>query len=95
MLVRVDVRANLCPAKAELTNATLELARGEIGILQRNCPETGEARRIRPHDFGDVIVEQAGKVERVRRFCPIAEHDRHGGKDLHGDAGLVHFFETT
>src|ERR1041385_4696338 len=94
MWVRVDGRADLGAAKTELSHATLELARGEVGILQRDRPEAAETIWIRAHDFGDVIVEPSGKVQRVRRFCPIAEHDRHGGKDLHGDAGSTHFFDA-
>ena len=78
-----QVGADLRAAQSKFADATLEFARGEIGILQRNCRQAGETRRIRPHDFSDVIVEPTRKIERVRRFRPIAEHDRHRRQHLH------------
>ena len=95
MLIRVNVRADLRAAQAELAHASLELARGKIGILERNCRQAGEPCRVRADDFCNVVVQPPREIESVARFCPIAEHDRHRGKDLHGDAGLVHFFEAT
>jgi hypothetical protein len=34
-------------------------------------------------DFGEVVVEQPGEVERVPRLGPVAEHDRDGREHLH------------
>ena len=94
MLVRIDVGADLRAAQAQLAHATLQFTRGEIGILQWDRRETGEASGIRAHDFRDVIVEAPGKIERVGGFRPIAEHDGHRREHLHGDAGPIHFFEA-
>ena len=90
MFVGIDVGADLRATQAEFADATLQFARGEIRILQRNCRQPGEARRMRADDLGDVIVQPAGKIERVRRFRPIAEHHRHRRKHLHGNAGAIH-----
>ena len=61
MLVRIHVRADLHAAQTELADATLQFARRQLGILQRNCAQPGKTRRMRAHDLGDVIVEVGGK----------------------------------
>ena len=78
----------------ELAHAALKLARGQIRVLQRNSTQAGEARRMRAHDLGDVIVEPAGKIEPIRRLRPIAEHHRDGRKHLHRDACAITFFQS-
>ena len=80
-------------AQTELAHAALQLARRQGRILQGDRAQTGEARRMRPHDLGDVIIESAGKIESVRRLRPVAEHHRDGRKHLHRDAGAVAFLQ--
>ena len=46
--VRVDVRADLDPAQTKLAHATLQLARRQFRILQRNRAEPGKTRRDAP-----------------------------------------------
>ena len=74
----VDVRADLRAAQAQITHAPFQLARRKIDILHRNRGQSGESLWMIAHDFGDVIVQPARKIERVGRFRPIAEHHRHG-----------------
>jgi len=94
VLVRIDVGADLCSAQTQLTHASLQLLGRKIGILQRDRPEPCETGRIFPNDLGDVIVQPAGKIERVGRFRPIAEHHRHGGEDLHRHSGPLAVFDS-
>ena len=56
MIVWIDMRADLNAMQAELAHATVQFLRGKVYILQRNCPETDKALRIRANDFGDVVV---------------------------------------
>ena len=95
MLVRIDVRADLRAAQTQ--------ARGRIAPVRRaarsgSCigivPRPANRCRMFAHDFGDVIVQPARKIERVRRFRPIAEHHRHGRKHLHRNAVAVAFFDA-
>ena len=65
MLVRIDVRADLRAAQAELANASLQFARRQFRILQRNCRKPRESCRMFSNDFGDVIV-RAGAKDRAR-----------------------------
>ena len=62
---------------SEAIEAALKLARGQIDILHRDGGETGESFRVSTHNLSDVIVKPARKIERIVRFCPIAEHYRH------------------
>ena len=48
---------------------------------------------MRAHHFREVIVQQPGKIERVGRFRPIAEHHRDGREHLDGDAGAIAFLD--
>src|SRR5205823_1345668 len=56
MIVWIDMRADLNAMQAELVHATVQFLRGKVYILQRNCPKTDKALRIRANDFGDVVV---------------------------------------
>jgi hypothetical protein len=56
MFVWIDMCADFDATQTELTQATFELLRGEIDILQRDRPETYEAIWIFPDNFCDVIV---------------------------------------
>src|SRR4051812_16851538 len=72
MFISVEMGANLRAAQTEFADATLQFARGEVGILQWNCRQTGEASGIGGHHLSNMIVKAFGKVESVRRFRPIA-----------------------
>ena len=68
--VCVDMRADLRPAQAQLTDAAFQLARRQIRILHRDRRQARESLRMIAHDFGDVIVQPAGQVERIGRLSP-------------------------
>ena len=87
----VDVRADLDTREPELPHAALELPNREVGALHRDRSETGETRRVRGHDPGDVVVQAPREVERRSRLRPVAEHDRHRRENLHVDARRVAF----
>ena len=87
----VDVRADLDTREPELPHAALELPDRQVGALHRDRSETGEARRVRGHDPGDVVVQAPREVERRIRLRPVAEHDRHRRENLHVDARRVAF----
>ncbi len=93
--VRVDVRTDLRAAQSQFANTTFQLARRQIGILHRNRRQARESLRMIAHDFGDVIVQPPGKIERVRRLRPIAEHHRHGREHLHGNAVAITLLDAT
>ena len=79
------------PGEPELPHAALELADREVGALHRERAEAREARRVRGHDPGDVVVQAPREVERRVRLRPVAEHDRHRREHLHVDARRVAF----
>ncbi len=95
MLVRIDVRADLRAAQAEVADTALQFARRQIGILQRDRGQAGETRRMLAHDFGDVIIQAAREIERIGRLRPIAEHHRHGREHLHRNAGAIAFLDAS
>ncbi len=90
----VHVRADLRAAQSQFADATFQFLRRQIRILQRDRRQAGESLRMVAHDFGDVIVQSPGKIERVGRFRPITEHHRHGRKHLHGNFFAIHFFDA-
>ena len=94
MLIRVNVRPNLRSAQPQFTDGPFQLARRQLWILQRDCRQAGEPRRMITDNFGHVIIEMARKIERIGWFRPIAEHHRHGGKHLHRHANAVTFLNA-
>ena len=56
MRICIHMRANLCAAQPEFSNAPLEFACCQIGILHGNSGKTSEVLRIFSNDFGNVIV---------------------------------------
>src|SRR6266566_3970493 len=93
--IRIDVGADLYTAQPQLTNAALQFARREIGILQRDRPQARESLRVISDDSSDVIIQPARKIERVGWLRPIAEHHRHGRKHLHRNSRVVALLDAT
>ena len=87
----VDVRADLDTLEPELPDAALELPDREVGALHRDGSQTGETRRVRARDPGDVVVQAPREIERHLRVRPVAEHDRNCREHLHVDARGVAF----
>src|SRR2546427_5919808 len=70
----VDVRANLCPAQSQLTNATFQLFSRQIRILKRDRRQASESFPVVPDYAGDVIIQPPRKIKCIVRFRPITEH---------------------
>src|SRR6476469_10471617 len=56
MRICVHVRSHLRAAQPEFADAPLQFACREVGILNWDSSETGEARRMIANDFGDVVI---------------------------------------
>jgi hypothetical protein len=91
----IDVGADLHTAQPQLTDASLQFARRQIGILQRDRPQARESLRMIADHSGDVIIQPARKIERVGWLRPIAEHHRHGGKHLHRNSRVIALLYAT
>jgi hypothetical protein len=44
-------------------------------------------------NFRDVVIQPAGKIECVRRLCPITEHYWHRREHLHRDIRAIHLLQ--
>ena len=95
MRVCIDMGADLCPAQAQLTNATFQFAGRQIRILHGDGRQSREPLWMIADDFGDVIVQPARKVERVGWLRPITEHDRDGRKHLQRNSVAVALLDAT
>ena len=85
-----DVRADLHAREAQVADAAGQFLDGEIGRLQGQRAQAQELAPIPGARIGELIVEEAGDVERLPGLRdPVTEHDRHGGEHLHADLGLV------
>ncbi len=93
-LADADVAADLDAAQAFGGDA-LELARGEVGILQRDRAQAHEAARMALHARGDVGVEEAAELERVGRRRAVREEHRHGREHLNVDAVPIHVAQAS
>src|SRR6266568_1125881 len=94
MRVRIDMRSDLRTAHSQLTNASFQLACGEVGILHWNGRKARESLWMITDDPGHVVVKSPRKIEGIGWFCPIAEHHRHSGEHLHGNAVALAFLDT-
>jgi hypothetical protein len=94
MIVRIDVRPDLNAAQPKFADATRQLLRGKIDILQWECAQTSKSFRMRANHFGNVIIENATKFERIGRLRPIAEHDRNSRQRLHRNTTRIHFLDA-
>src|SRR5512144_393700 len=94
MLVSVHVRSNLNAMQREFAPATFQFGRSQIRILQGDGSQPNEMFRMIANYRGDMIVQDPAEIESIARFSPITEHDRHGGKHLHGDLGAFHVFDA-
>ena len=90
----VDVAADLDARQVQLLHATLQLLHGERGILHRNGPQPDETVGELGAHTGDVIVENARKVQRIGGLRAVAEHDRDGREHLHVHTGPVTVGQT-
>ena len=57
VLVRVDMRSDLCAAQAQVADATFQLTRGPVRVLQGKGGQADKAFRMFANDFGDVVVQ--------------------------------------
>ena len=82
-------RPDLDPAQAEPCGALLELADGELRVLQGDRPQADQPAGVRTCEGGDPLVglpdECGGHV-----FIRPRVVQRHGRDELDVDPGLVH-----
>src|SRR4029077_17752387 len=92
--ISIHVRSDLRAAQPELPDAAFQFGGRELRILHWNSSKTGEASRMIANLLRDVVVQSPGKIERISRFCPVAEHHRNCGKDLHRDILTINLFHS-
>ena len=91
----VHVAADLNTGEPELPDAPFEFGDGEARRLERHGAEASEAPGMRGDGGRDVVVEEAGELERVRGLGPVAEHDGHGREYLNPHAVAVARLKTS
>jgi hypothetical protein len=78
----VDVGADLHAGEAKLSHAAFQLLDRELRGVHGDRAKPGESHRMGAADRGDMVVEPAGKLERVLGPGPVAEHDGDSAEDL-------------
>src|SRR5438045_8461215 len=77
MRVWIHVRADLCAAQAQLTDASFQFACSQIPILHWDCRQACASLRMITNIPGTVVVYSPDKVQPISGFRTVAKHNRH------------------
>ena len=73
----VDLGADLDTEESRLSHAPPHLADGQVGVLESDGAQRGEAGRVLPHDPGEELILARRQFGRACRRRLVAERHRY------------------